>query len=127
ATEPERSKAAERAHSGVAPMQRLFTTVTGAFEDFFLREGVLVAVMVMVFVVLFKLTDALAGVMTGPFTQAIGVTRNEYATIIKGVGLVALLAGGFAGGYVARAFPLAVSLWIGGIVQALANFAFAWQ
>src|SRR4029079_2980021 len=84
ATEPERSKAAERAHTGVAPMQRLFTTVTGAFEDFFLREGVLVAVMVMIFVILFKLTDALAGVMTGPFTQAIGVARTDYANIIKG-------------------------------------------
>jgi len=127
ATEPERSKAAERAHSGVAPMQRLFTTVTGAFEDFFLREGVLVAVMVMVFVILFKLTDALAGVMTGPFTQAIGVARTDYANIIKGVGLAASLAGGFAGGYLARAVSLSTGLWIGGIVQALANFAFSWQ
>jgi len=127
ATEPERSKAAERAHSGVAPMQRLFTTVTGAFEDFFLREGVLVAVMVMVFVILFKLTDALAGVMTGPFTQAIGVARTDYANIIKGVGLAASLAGGFAGGYLARAVSLSTGLWIGGILQALANFAFSWQ
>jgi PAT family beta-lactamase induction signal transducer AmpG len=66
-------------------------------------------------------------VMTGPFTVDLGFTRNEYATIIKGVGLAASLAGGFAGGYVARAFPLTTSLWIGGIVQALANFAFSWQ
>jgi PAT family beta-lactamase induction signal transducer AmpG len=78
--------------------------------------------------VLFKFTDALAGVMTGPFVVAdLGFTRNEYAAIIKGVGLAALLIGGFAGGYVARAFPLATSLWIGGILQALANLAFSWQ
>jgi len=82
---------------------------------------------VMVFVILFKLTDALAGVMTGPFTQAIGVARTDYANIIKGVGLAASLAGGFAGGYLARAVSLSTGLWIGGIVQALANFAFSWQ
>jgi MFS transporter, PAT family, beta-lactamase induction signal transducer AmpG len=37
------------------------------------------------------------------------------------------LLGGFAGGYVARAYPLAASLWIGGILQAAANLGFAWQ
>lgn len=127
ATEPKKSVQADLAHRGMGRLQRLFSTVSGAFLDFFLREGILVAVLVMAFVVLFKLTDALAGVMTGPFTVQVGFTRNEYATIIKGVGLAATLIGGFAGGYVARAFPMATSLWIGGIVQALANFAFVWQ
>jgi PAT family beta-lactamase induction signal transducer AmpG len=35
--------------------------------------------------------------------------------------------GGFAGGFVARAYPLATSLWIGGILQAVASLAFSWQ
>ena len=38
--------------------------------------------------------------------------------IVKGVGFAATLIGGFAGGYVARALPMATSLWIGGILQA---------
>ncbi len=83
--------------------------------------------MVLIFVILFKLTDALAGVMTGPFAVKLGFTRNEYATIIKGVGFIATIAGGFAGGYVARSLPLSASLWIGGLLQALANLAFSWQ
>ena len=127
ATEPETSAVAAREHSRMGVVERLVTTVVGAFLDFFQREGIVVALTVLVFVVLFKLTDALAGVMTGPFTVDLGFTRNEYATIIKGVGLGASLVGGFAGGYVARALPLATSLWIGGIVQALANLAFSWQ
>jgi PAT family beta-lactamase induction signal transducer AmpG len=57
----------------------------------------------------------------------LGFSRNEYAAIIKGVGLAATLIGGFAGGFVARAYPLAVSLWIGGILQAVSNLAFSWQ
>jgi PAT family beta-lactamase induction signal transducer AmpG len=45
---------------------------------------------------------------------------------VKGVGLAATLIGGFAGGYVARRYPLAASLWIGGVIQAIANLSFAW-
>jgi PAT family beta-lactamase induction signal transducer AmpG len=127
ATEPAKSAAAEKAHGREAPLQRLITTVTGAFADFFLREGPTVAIVAMVFVILFKLTDALAGVMTGPFAVDLGFTRNEYATIIKGVGFIATLAGGFAGGYLARACSLPASLWISGALQASANLAFSWQ
>ncbi len=78
------------------------------------------------FVVLFKFTDALSGAMTAPFVIDLGFTRNEYAAIVKGVGLAALLLGGFAGGFVARALPLSTSLWIGAILQASANLGFCW-
>ncbi|HEU5017197.1 MAG TPA: MFS transporter, partial [Pseudolabrys sp.] len=85
------------------------------------------ALAMIAFVVLFKFTDALSGTMTAPFVIDLGFTRNEYAAIVKGVGLAATLLGGFAGGFVARAYPLAASLWIGGILQALANLGFSWQ
>jgi PAT family beta-lactamase induction signal transducer AmpG len=65
--------------------------------------------------------------MTGPFVIDVGFSRNEYAAIIKGVGLAATLVGGFAGGFVARAYSLPASLMIGGILQSLANLAFSWQ
>jgi len=103
---------------------RVGTAALGAFLDFLMRDMAFVA---LAFVVLFKFTDALAGIMTGPFVIELGFTRNEYAAIIKGVGLAATLIGGFAGGFVARAYPLATSLWIGGLLQAAANVAFSWQ
>ena len=78
------------------------------------------------FVVLFKLTDAFSGTMTAPFVIDVGFTRNDYAAIVKGVGLAATLIGGFAGGFVARRYSLAASLWIGAVLQALSNLAFAW-
>jgi MFS transporter, PAT family, beta-lactamase induction signal transducer AmpG len=43
------------------------------------------------------------------------------------VGLAATLIGGFAGGFVARAFSLPLSLLIGGLLQAFSNLAFSWQ
>jgi PAT family beta-lactamase induction signal transducer AmpG len=65
--------------------------------------------------------------MTAAFVIDIGFTRVDYANIIKGLGFAATVLGGFAGGYVARAYPLATSLWIGGLLQASANLAFSWQ
>jgi PAT family beta-lactamase induction signal transducer AmpG len=127
ATEPEKSARADAAQHQEPALKRLGHTIVGAFSDFFLREGLHIALVVLAFVVLVKLTDALAGVMTGPFAVKLGFTRNEYATIIKGLGFVATLVGGFAGGYVARTLPLAASLWIGGVLQAAANLAFSWQ
>ena len=78
------------------------------------------------FVVLFKFTDAFSGTMTAPFVIDLGFTRNDYAAIVKGVGLAATLIGGFAGGFVARRYSLAASLWIGGVLQAVANLSFSW-
>jgi PAT family beta-lactamase induction signal transducer AmpG len=124
ATEPEPSRAIEATHQRENAIKRVFRSALGAFRDFWQMEA---ALTVLAFVVLFKFTDALAGAMTAPFVIDLGFSRNENAAIIKGVGLAATLIGGFAGGYVARRYPLASSLWVGGILQALANLAFSWQ
>ena len=126
ATEPEKSAAANVDHAMHAkenPLQRVAEEAMAAFSEFLTRD---MAVVALVFVVLFKLSDAFAGLMTAPFVIDIGVSRDEYAAIVKGVGLAATLIGGFAGGFIARAYPLAISLWIGGILQSVANLAFSW-
>jgi PAT family beta-lactamase induction signal transducer AmpG len=106
------------------PIARFFRAAYDAFADFFDKCD---ALLILLFVVLFKLTDALAGVMTGPFVLDIGFDKASYAAIIKGVGLAASLIGGVAGGLLARAMPLSRALMVAGILQAIANFTFAWQ
>ena len=124
AREPEKSAGAVAAQSRETSLQRVAEAAVGAFSEFLTRD---LAVVALVFVVLFKFTDALSGAMTAPFVIELGFSRNEYAAIIKGVGLAATLIGGFAGGSLARAFSLPVSLWIGGLAQGFANLAFSWQ
>jgi PAT family beta-lactamase induction signal transducer AmpG len=124
ATEPQKSEPVETAHARQDLVTRVVRTAIGAFIDFLQYRQVAV---ILGFVVLYKFTDALAGVMTAPFVYELGFSRDVYAAIIKGVGLAATLLGGFAGGFVARAFSLSASLWIGGILQAVANLAFSWQ
>ncbi len=105
------------------PLKRLLDTAKGAFVEFFNRDA---ALAILIFVVLFKLCDALAGAMTAPFVLSLGYTKAEYAAIVKGVGLAALLVGGFAGGAVARALPMLTALWIAAIIQMLSNLVFVW-
>jgi MFS transporter, PAT family, beta-lactamase induction signal transducer AmpG len=123
ATEPGQSVRAEAETRGEAALTRVMHAAVGAFSEFLARKYAWVA---LAFVVLFKFTDAFSGTMTAPFVIDLGFTRNDYAAIVKGVGLVATLIGGFAGGYLARRYSLVASLWIGGLLQAISNLAFAW-
>ncbi|HZP69843.1 MAG TPA: MFS transporter [Pseudolabrys sp.] len=127
AWEPEKSAAAAADHSSHArdsSWRRVSDTAVASFSEFLSRD---MAIVVLLFVMLFKFADTLASALTTPFVLETGFTRVELAAIIKGVGFAAAIAGGFAGGSVARALPMATSLWIGGILQAVAIFAFAWQ
>ncbi|MBX9825273.1 MAG: MFS transporter [Xanthobacteraceae bacterium] len=124
ATEPARSapvSAEHEKHAADNPLLRVMQTAISAFSEFLTREMALVA---LAFVILYKFCDAFAGAMTTPFVIDLGFTRNDYAAIVKGVGLAATLIGGFAGGFVARAYPLATSLWIGAFLQMASNLVF---
>lgn len=120
--EPASSAQAEAAEQGGA-LARVWHAAGGAFSEFLSRD---MALAVLAFVVLFKLCDAFAGVMTAPFVIQLGFERVDYASIVKGVGLVASLAGGFAGGMVARALPLTGALWLAAALQMASNLMFAW-
>lgn len=124
ATEPAQSRLAAAVHAREHTLARVIDAAWGAFAEFLSRDMAFVA---LAFVVLYKFTDALSGVLTAPFVIDLGFSRNEYAAIIKGLGLAATLIGGFAGGFVARACSLPLSLLIGGVLQSLANLAFSWQ
>jgi MFS transporter, PAT family, beta-lactamase induction signal transducer AmpG len=123
ATEPERSRQALEETKHENPSKRVIAAALGAFSEFLTRKD---ALAVLAFVILFKFTDAFSGTMTAPFVIDLGYTRNDYAAIVKGVGLAATLIGGFAGGFIARAWSLPACLWFSGIIQALSNLVFAW-
>lgn len=121
AGEPEAARSAEgESKGGLAHLAR---ATRGAMTELLSREAV---VAVLAFVVLYKLCDALAGTLTGPFVLALGYDKATYAGIVKVVGLIASILGGFAGGMLAHGLPLAQSLWLGALLQMTSNLAFVW-
>jgi MFS transporter, PAT family, beta-lactamase induction signal transducer AmpG len=128
AVEPKRSDVVERQHSQLAKreswLQRAFWSAIDSFRDFLSRD---LAIAVLVFVMLFKLADALAFSLSTNFILGLGFSLTQIATIRNGIGFFATILGGFTGGFVARALPLSVSLWIGALLQTLMILAFSLQ
>ncbi len=127
AAEPASSAAAEAEHTLPAQrnsLERAFWSALDSFRDFLSRD---LAIAALAFVALFKLADALAFALLTPFVLDLGFSLTQLATIRNGVGFVVAVLGGFAGGLVARALPLAASLWVGGLLQTIMILAFSWQ
>ena len=127
ATEPAKSALVITDHARHAadnPLQRAFAAAVASFTEFLARD---LALVVLIFVALFKLADALAQAMLTPFVLDLKFSLAELAAVTKGVGFAATLLGGFAGGFIARAYPLTVSIWIGAVVQTVTILAFSVQ
>src|SRR5207244_620528 len=98
AREPEKSAVAAAEHAAHArqnPLARVAMAAYASFGDFLTRD---MAILVLVFVVLYKLCDAFAGAMTAPFVIDLVFSLNDYAAIVKGVGLESRRIGGIVGG-----------------------------
>jgi PAT family beta-lactamase induction signal transducer AmpG len=122
--EPPVREVARGPETGAEAVARVYATASGAFSQFLTRDA---AIVVLVFVVLYKLCDALVANMTETFLLGeLKYDKGTYAAIVKGVGFAATVIGGFAGGAIAGVLPLAALLWLGAILQMLSNLAFAW-
>ena len=104
--------------------QWLYSAVVAPFLEFLTRPA---AAAILLFVLLYKFGDALAGTMTTPFILKIGFSKTELAEIAKVYGFGATMLGVFLGGYLIRAVGILKGLWICGILQALSNLMFAVQ
>jgi MFS transporter, PAT family, beta-lactamase induction signal transducer AmpG len=86
-----------------------------------------VAFVILAFIVLYKLGEAMAGFMASPLYQQLGFTKLEVASIAKVFGVIATLAGVAFGGVVVARFGILPGLLIGGIVQMLSNLMYVVQ
>ncbi len=100
---------------------RLRGAVVDPFADFMRRRHWLA---ILLFIALFKLGEALAGVMTAPFYRALGFSRTEVAAVASVFGLFATLAGALAGGWLVARLGTARALVLTGLGQMLSNLMY---
>ncbi len=106
-----------------APRSLVAATVE-PFKEFFGRRG---ALLILVTIILYKLGDAFAGSLSTAFLiRGAGFSPAEVGAVNKGVGLVATLVGGLAGGLLMSRISLWMALLIFGILQAITNLGFWW-
>lgn len=94
-------------------------SVIAPFADFMTRPHWL---MVLLFVILYKLGDAFMGAMFNPFLLDLGFTKSDIAAVVKLYGLAATLLGSFAGGFVVARIGIFRTLLLGGFLHMLTNF-----
>lgn len=82
---------------------------------------------ILLFVMLYKFGDSLAGVMINPFLIDIGFSKADIANVSKLFGFGATLGGLWLGGALLAGAGMVRSLWICGILQLGSNFMFAVQ
>ncbi|WP_092234286.1 AmpG family muropeptide MFS transporter [Desulfobacula phenolica] len=96
--------------------------VVEPFVEFFKRNS---AMLVLLFILLYKIGDNMAGAMTIPFILKMGFSKTEYFVIVKGIGMFGLFGGVILGGAVMIRLGIARSLWVFGVLQALSTAFFA--
>ncbi len=105
--------------------KNLIEAVINPFTEFFNRRGYRMAVLVLLFILLYKVGDTMAHSLSTNFYLDIGFTKTEIGTIVKVFGLVATLIGAFLGGLISLKLGLYRSLLIFGVFQAIATLGFS--
>lgn len=94
------------------------------FQEFFARNGLVLALALLAFVGLFKLPDQMIGVLAGPFYLDSGFTKADIATVSKLYGVWIGIAGAFLGGVCVAAFNIKHMLVIAAIGVSISNLAY---
>jgi len=91
--------------------------------DFFSRRG---ALEVVIFIIIYKLGDTLAGIMASPFYVKAGYEDLAIGAITKIWGTAGTIIGAVLGGTIMISLGMKRSLFIFGILQAVSNLVFVW-
>ena len=113
-----------RPYGGDGLRQWLATAVTGPFAEFMRRP---LWAVILVFILGYKLGEALAGVMATPLYVSLGFSLDEIAAVSKLVGFFATVAGALIGGVVTARFGILRSLMLCGVLQSAGNLFYVLQ
>lgn len=102
----------------------LRTAVYDPFKDFMLRQN---WGLILVFIFLYRMSDAYMGPMAYPFYDDMGFTKVEIAYVSKIYGMIATIAGGIIGGLFINRMGIMKSLFFFGILQGATNLMFVVQ
>ncbi len=102
----------------------LLTTVLAPFEDFFNRNGLRLALTLLLFIVVFKLGESFLGRMSILFYKEIGFTNTQIASYSKLLTWFVTFAAAVPCGLLNAKFGLTRGLLISGIFMAASNLLF---
>ena len=112
------------------PIRLMFAWLIGAvicpFTDFFSRNGLLAALLILTFIGVFRLSDIAMGVMAGPFYYDMGYTEEQVGYVSKIFGFTVTIIGALLGGVLVMRYGIMRMLVVSAILVIVTNLIFAW-
>jgi len=93
-------------------------------RDFFVRYGKSVAILLLLLVGLYRISDIVLGAISNVFYQDMGFLKQEIASGVKVWGVIAAIFGGFLGGLLSIRYGVIKVLFAGAVVSAATNLLF---
>ncbi len=103
----------------------LYDAVLSPFIDFVQRYR-WQAVLILALIAVYRISDVVMGVMSNPFYQEMGFTKDEVATVSKVYGVIMTIAGAGLGGLLTMRLGVLRTLFLGALLSAATNLLFVW-
>ena len=92
------------------------------FTDYFTRDR---ALLLLLFIFLYKIGDQMASALTTPFYLSLGFSKTQIGAVAKLFGFWSTMMGGLLGGAILLRIGIIRSLWFFGILQGVAILSFS--
>jgi PAT family beta-lactamase induction signal transducer AmpG len=109
-----------------SPPKNMREAIVLPFREFIARDGWRQALIIVAFVLLYKIGDSMATALATKFYLDIGFTTTQIGLAANATGLWASVAGGIVGGIWMVKLGINRALWVFGALQAIAILGFAW-
>ncbi len=109
---------------GIVNKEMVYQSYLEPINDFFRRYGRKTAVLLLVLIGFYRLSDIVLGVVSNVFYLDMGFSKNVIAGVTKTFGLAMTLAGGFLGGILTIKFGVNRILFLGAFLSAATNLLF---
>ena len=103
----------------------LRSAVIDPFNEFFSRQGIKQACLILLFMLLYKLGDSMATALATPFYLDLGFTKTQIGLVAKNAALWPMIVGGILGGILMIRIGINRALWLFGLVQIISILGFA--
>ena len=103
----------------------LYGAMLSPFIDFIQRFK-WQAVLILALIAVYRISDVVMGVMSNPFYQEMGFTKDEVATVSKVYGVVMTVVGAMLGGLLTMRMGVMRTLMLGAVLSAATNLLFVW-
>ena len=109
---------------GAVNKQMAYETWVNPVADFFKRYGVKLALVLLLLIGFYRISDIIAGVISNVFYQDLNFTKEQIAEAVKVYGVIFSLIGGFLGGLLAQRMNIMKLMFVGAILASSTNLIF---